>query len=116
MPGSSDLPVVCPEPGPGSFRGKIRPSTLNRNTHTTNTNWQCGVQNACAPTLRNTGTTTPGAPHTELGVDCEPTVKIRGEAIRADLKKLSPIKIVDRAERARESAVKKPSGSPLAVS
>lgn len=79
-------------------------------------NWQCGVQNASAPTFQNTGTTTPGAPHTELGVDCELTVRIRDEAMRADLKKLSLIKIVERAERARESAVKKSNGSPLAAS
>ncbi|OJJ83548.1 uncharacterized protein ASPGLDRAFT_82880 [Aspergillus glaucus CBS 516.65] len=79
-------------------------------------NWQHGVQNASTPTSQDTGTTTPGVPHTELGVDCELTVKIRDEAMRADLKKLSSIKIVERAERARESAVKKSNNSPLAVS
>lgn len=79
-------------------------------------NRQCGVQNTSAPTSQNTGITTPGAPHTELGVDCELTVKIRDEAMRVDLKKLSPFKIVERAERARESAVKKSNGSPLAAS
>ncbi|EED11577.1 reverse transcriptase, putative [Talaromyces stipitatus ATCC 10500] len=64
------------------------------------------LRNAAIPTSQSTGSSTPGVSHTELGMDCDITVKIRDEALRKEIRKMQPADIVKRAERARAQAAK----------
>jgi hypothetical protein len=68
--------------------------------------WQADLRSAVTPVSQSAGSSTPGVTHAELGMDCEITVKIRDEALRAELRKVKPVEIVQRAERARAQAAR----------
>lgn len=76
--------------------------------------WQASLRNASSPQSQSAGSSSPGVSHAELGMDCEVTIKIRDESERAGLRKLKPVDLVQRAERARAHAAKSTPSLPLA--
>jgi hypothetical protein len=76
--------------------------------------WQAAIQSAVSPQSQSAGSSSPGVSHVELGMDCEIVVKIRDDSDRRFVKKLKPVDIVDRAERARTHAAKSTPSLPLA--
>lgn len=78
--------------------------------------WQASIRSVVSPQSQGSsnGSSSSGVSHAELGMDCEMVVKIREDLDRAIIRKLQPVDIVKRAERARAHTAMSTLSLPLA--